>query len=156
MFRLCLATLLFILALTPAVAGHSPPKIFLAIYVQTTGNGLPGSQASPVKVPPDGETILVRTIPEVTERNLIDVQQDASGFVHFRFDHDGQVDLDAVTGQNQGRILVVTLNGIIVYAPLIDEQISNGELVMPHHVDPVVLKLLQEVAQQNVKEANRR
>lgn len=156
MFRLCLPTLLFFLALTPALAGHSPPKIFFAIYVQTTGNGLPNSQARPLQVPPDGETILVRTIPEVTEHNLIDVQQDASGYVHFRFDHIGQVDLSAVTGQNQGRILVLTINGFVLYAPLIDEQITDGELVMPHHLDPVIIKLLQDVAQKNVKEANRR
>ena len=156
MLRLCLPTLLFFLALTPALAGHSPPKIFFAINIQTTGNGLPSAQARPIQVPPDGETILIRAIPEVTERNLVDVQQDASGYVHFRFDHDGQVILSAVTGQYQGRILVVTINGYLVYAPLIDEQITDGELVMPHHIDPAVLKLLQDVAQENVKEANRR
>jgi len=156
MFRLFLQTLLFFLALTPAMAGHSPPKIFLAIYIQTTGNGLPSSQARPIQVPPDGETILIRSLPEVTEHNLVDVQEDTSGYIHFRFDHDGQVNLSAATGQNQGRLLVVTLNGIIIFAPLIDEQITDGELVIPHHLDPTILKLLQDVAQQNVTEANRR
>jgi hypothetical protein len=27
---------------------------------------------------------------------------------------------------------------------------------MPHHLDPAILKLLQDVAQKNVQEANRR
>jgi hypothetical protein len=155
MFRLFLPTLLLFLALTPAMAGHSPPKIFLAIYVQTTGEGLPLSQARPIQVPPDGQTILIRSLPEITEHNLIDVQEDASGSVHFHFDHDGQVDLSAVTGDNQGRILVLTINGYVFFAPIIDEQITDGELIMPHHLDAPILKLLQDVAQKNVKEANR-
>jgi hypothetical protein len=44
----------------------------------------------------------------------------------------------------------------VFYAPIIDEQIDNGELVMPHHLDPPILQLLQQVAQENVKEAARR
>ena len=156
MLRTCLPILLLLFSLAPVVAGHTPPKIFLAIYVQTTGEGLPSSQARPIQVPPDGQTILIRTIPEITEHNLIDIEEDASGSIHFRFDHDGQVDLSAVTGEYQGRILVLTINGYVFFAPLIDEQITDGELIMPHHLDPTILKLLQDVAQKNVKEANRR
>ena len=156
MFRIFLPILLFVFTLAPVLAGHSPPKIFFAIYVQTTGEGLPTSQARPIQIPPDGQTILIRALPEVTEHNLIDVQEDASGSVHFRFDHDGQVALSAATGEYQGRILVLTINAFIFYAPVIDEQITDGELIMPHHLDPTILKLLQDVAQQNVKEANRR
>jgi hypothetical protein len=155
MFRHHLPILLLLIALTPAMAGHSPPKIFLAIYVQTTGEGQPSSQARTIQVPPDGQTIMIRSLPDLTERNLVDVQQDADGSIHFRFDHQGQVDLEAITGQNQGRILVLTINGFIFYAPLIDEQISDGELIMPHHLDPAIFKLLQDVAQKNVQEANR-
>jgi hypothetical protein len=156
MFRLCLPALLFFLAAAPAMAGHSPPQIFLAIYVQTTGEGLPASQARPIQVPPDGQTILIRALPEITEHNLVDVQEDASGSVHFLFDHDGKINLSAVTAENQGRILVLTINGYVFFAPLIDEQITSGELIMPHHLDAPILKLLQDVAQKNVKEANRR
>ena len=139
----------------PARAGHSPPKIFMRVYVQTN-EGLPASEAQPLALPPDNEMIQVRTLPEVTEGDLIGVDTDASGAVHFHFNHRGQVNLDAVTAQNQGRILVVMIDAVIIYAPIIDEQISNGELVIPHPLNPTVLKLLQEVAQKNVEESNRR
>lgn len=152
---ICLSMLFLLLTVPPAQAGHSPPKIMLRIYVQTT-EGLPASQAQPISLPPNGETIQIRAFPEITERDLVDVQADASDAVHFRFNHDGQVALTAVTAQNQGRILVLTINGYVFYAPIIDEQIDNGELVMPHHLDPPILQLLQQVAQENVKEAARR
>jgi len=155
MLRICVFIPLVFLAPILALAGHSPPKIFFAVYVQTTGQGLPPSEARPIQVPPDGQTILIRALPEITEHDLIDVQEDSSGSVHFRFDHQGQVDLSAVTAENQGRILVVTLNGFVYFAPLIDEQITDGELVVPHHLDPRIIQLLQGVAQANVKAMKR-
>ena len=47
------------------------------------------------------------------------------------------------------------LNGYIIYAPVIDEQITNGELILPHSLPPQVLQLLQDVAQKNVRKANK-
>ena len=151
----CLPTFFLLSTLLPAQAGHSAPKILLNINVQTSGEGLPLNQAHSIAVPPNGETILIRTLPEITQRDLVDVQVDASDAVHFRFNHDGQVALNAVTAQNQGRILVLMLNGYILYAPVIDEQISDGELIMPHHLDPKVIQLLQETAQKNLQQAAR-
>jgi hypothetical protein len=139
----------------PAQAGHSPPKILLSVNVQSPGEGQSPMEVTSINVPPDGETIQVRTLPEVTEKNLIDVQQDASGSFRLMFNHVGQVNLSAVTAQNQGRILVVLLNGIVIYAPTIDQQITNGELDIPHPLDPRVVQILQDEAKQNVKQANR-
>jgi preprotein translocase subunit SecD len=151
---LCLAGLL-LFCLSPARAGSSPPKILLRIYVQTSGEGLPGTEARQITIPPNNEAIMIRAIPEVTEGDLIAVHADAAGNIHFFFDHQGQINLDAVTAQNQGRILVVTLDGYIIYAPLIDEQISTGELVMPHPLDPKVIQALQETAQHNVEQSHK-
>jgi hypothetical protein len=150
----CFAGLLVFLVL-PAHAGHSPPKVLFRVFIQTAGEGLPASEAQEVVIPPNHETIMVRTMPEITEQNLVDVRTDPSGNVHFRFDHQGQVNLDAVTAQDQGRIMVVSLNGYVIYAPLIDEQITSGELVVPHPIDPAVVQLLEEEAQKNLKEAHR-
>jgi preprotein translocase subunit SecD len=137
----------------PAHAGHSPPKIFMRVYVQTN-EGLPPSEAQPLVIPPNNEVIQVRTLPEVTEGDLLGVEADASGSVHFRFNRRGLVNLDAVTAQNQGRLLIVMIDATIIYAPVIDEQITNGELIIPHPLNPEVLKLLQEVARKNLAEAN--
>jgi preprotein translocase subunit SecD len=140
------------LLVLPARAGHTPPKIFLRIYIQTN-EGLPATEAQPLMIPPDNEVIQVRTLPEVTEADLIGVESDPSGSVHFHFNHIGQVNLDAVTAQNQGRILVVMLDGIVIYAPTIDEQITDGELIVPHPLNPAVVKLLQDTAEKNVEES---
>lgn len=151
---LCLVLGMLLLGFFPARAGHSPPIIIMRIYVQTN-EGLPPSEAQPVQIPPDNEVIQVRNIPEVTEKDLTGVEVAPSGAIHFHFDHIGQVNLDAVTAQNQGRILVVMINGYIIYAPTIDEQISNGELVIPHPIKPEVIKLLQEKAEENNRQEKR-
>jgi preprotein translocase subunit SecD len=143
------------LTLQPARAGHSPPKIFLRVHVQTTGDGQSALEATTISLPPNGEKIQIRTLPEVTEQDLVDVQQDPSGGLRLLFDHVGQVALSAVTAQNQGRILVVLIDGYVIYAPTIDEQITSGELDIPHPFSPEVVQLLQQVAQKNVKKAAR-
>ncbi len=140
------------LTFLPVHAGHTAPKVFLRVHVQTTGQGLSPQEATTITIPPDNEQIQIRTLPEVTEQELIDVQQDTSG-VHLHFDHVGQVNLSAVTAQNQGRILVIMIDGYVVYAPLIDEQITNGELDIPHQIPVSILQLLQSVAQHNVRQA---
>ena len=146
---------LLFLTFLPARAGHSPPKVFLRIHVQSPGEGQSPMEVTTVSLPPNGEQIQIRTLPEATEHDLVDVQQDASGVVHLRFNHVGQVNLSAVTAQNQGRILVVLIDGYVVYAPIIDEQITDGELDIPHPIKPEVVQLLQEVVQQNLKQAAR-
>jgi hypothetical protein len=138
-----------------AHAGHSPPKVFLRVHVQTTGEGQSPMEVMNVNVPPDNDKILVRMLPEASESQLIGIEQDASGGVRLHFNHAAQVNLSAVTGQNQGRILVVLIDGNVVYAPVIDTQITNGELDIPHPIPPVIVQLLQDVAKHNVKEANR-
>jgi preprotein translocase subunit SecD len=154
MRRICLPIGLLFLTFLPAQAGHSPPKVILRVHVQTTGEGQSPLEAMTLTLPPNGETIQVRTLPEVTENDLIDVKQDASG-LHLQFNHVGQVNLNAVTAQNQGRILVVLIDGFVVYAPIIDEQITNGELDIPRQIGPRIVELLQEVARKNVRQAAR-
>jgi hypothetical protein len=151
---ICLLKGWFLFLSISAHAGHTPPKIFLRVFVQTAGEGLPETQATSISIPPDGEIIQIRALPEVTERELIGVQQDASGAIHLQFNHEGIVVINAFTAQNQGRIMVLMINGIVVYAPLIDEQISTGELIIPssHPLKPEAVQLLQETAAKNVKE----
>jgi hypothetical protein len=152
MRRIILLTGLLLIAVLPANAGHTPPKVLLRVHVQTTGDGQSPLEAVTIPVPPEGDSIQIRAMPEVSERELIKADQDAST-LHLYFNHVGKVNLSAVTAQNQGRMLVVLLNGIVIYAPIIDLQITNGELDIPHPVNPVILQLLQDEAQQNVTQA---
>jgi preprotein translocase subunit SecD len=152
-FQSLLLLSLTLFAFLPAHAGHKPPQIFLRIHVQTAGEGLPTSQAVSIAVPPNGEIIQIRAIPEVSEHDLVDVKTDARGSVFLFLNHRGKVNLDAATGENQGKILVVMLNGYVIYAPTIDEQITNGVFVIPHPLAPQVIQLLQETAKKNVADA---
>ncbi len=151
MRHLLLALALVAVLIAPARAGKSPPKILLRIHVQTTGDGLSASQAAQtIFLPPNNEAIQIRSLPEVSEQNLIGVVQQPNGTL-LQFDHTGQVNLSAVTAQDQGRILVVFLNGYIVYAPVIDEQITSGQLLLPRPLPDPVVKLLQDTAAKNAK-----
>ncbi len=149
---LACACVLSLIAAVPVHAGKSPPKLLLRIHVQTTGDGLSPTQAQTVYVQPNNEAIQIRTMPEVTEQNLIGVMPVQGGTL-LTFDHQGQINLSAVTAQDQGRMLVVFLNGYIVYAPIIDEQISNGQLLLPHPLAPQIVQLLEEIAKNNVRSA---
>jgi hypothetical protein len=145
--------LLLFLTILPAQAGHKPPKIILRVHVQTTGEGMPAELATTIALPPNGETIQIRSLPEVSEIDLTDVKQAPDGTVRLFFDHRGQVNLSAATAENQGRILVLMIDGYITYAPIIDQQITNGELDIPHPLSSQIVQLLQETARQNVRAA---
>jgi hypothetical protein len=149
----CLLALAVVLFL-PVRAGDKPPQIMFRVHVQIAGEGLSAQEATSIPIPPNGEIIQVRTLAEATERDIIAAQQDAGG-LHIQFNHVGTVNLNAVTAQNQGHILVVLVDGQVFYAPTIDEQISNGRLDIPHQLPPTILAALQAMVQDNVKQANR-
>lgn len=151
---ICLLIGLSFYTFLPAHAGHSAPKIFLRIHVQTAGEGQSAQEATSVTIPPTNEQILVRTLPDLNEQELISVEQDDAG-LHLQFNHTGTVDLDAVTAQNQGRILVVMIDATVIYAPIIDQEITNGHLDIPHPLPPQVVQLLQEVVKNNLRQAAR-
>jgi preprotein translocase subunit SecD len=154
MRRICLLLGWLVVAFLPAHAGHSPPKLILHIHVQTNGAGLSAQEATSIPIPPNGEIIQIRTLPEVTEQDLIGAAEQ-NGVVRLQFDHAGSVALSAATAENQGRIMVVMLNGYVIYAPIIDEQITSGELDIPKALDPRLIALLQDTAKQNVRKGNK-
>ena len=143
---------LLLLFLGLFAGGHKPPALIFRINVQTSGTGLGPTQALPLTLPKTQEMILVRAIPEVTEKNLRHVEVRNDGTLVLTFDHQGRVNLDVVTTSNQGRYLVVTIDGILVYSPLIDEEISSGTLVIPHPLPLPVVEALKQVADENSRD----
>jgi hypothetical protein len=150
---MCLLSIFLLMTVLPGHAGHSAPKIILRVHVQTTGEGQSSMEATTITLPPNGEQIQIRTLPDLSEKELIAVQPDACGAVHLQFNHEGQVSLSALTAENQNRIMVVLINGYVIYAPVIDEQITTGELVLPHPLNTQVVQMLQDVARENVRKA---
>lgn len=151
----CLSLALLVFTFLPAHAGHSPPKIVLRVHVQTTGEGQSPMEATAIALPPNGEKIMVRTLPEATEQQIVAVEPTSSGGMRIQFNHVGQVALSAVTAQNTNRILVVLINGYVVYAPVIDQQITSGELDIPSGIPPQAVKMLQDQAAKNVRQAQK-
>lgn len=146
---------LSLLAALPLHAGKKPPQILLRVHIQTTGEGLPDSQAVTIALPPNGELIQIRALAEATERDLIGVDVEPNGYLRLRFDHRAQVNISAATGQNIDRIMVVLLNGQVIYAPVIDEQITSGSLVIPVALPPQIVQDLKQLAQDNAREQAR-
>ncbi len=132
--------------------GHKPPPVTLTITIETSGQGMAPQQAIPVTLPASGQTIFVRAIPEITEKNLIKVELRPDGTPLLTFDHQGRINLDVSTGVNQGRFLVVLIDGVVVYAPIIDLQIKTGQLLIPHPLPLPIMDALQKVAIYNSHE----
>jgi hypothetical protein len=55
----------------------------------------------------------------------------ADGTVVVEFDDFGKTKLEVATNTGRGLILVVIVNGRVVYAPMIDTNLTKGALALP-------------------------
>jgi len=110
-------------------AAEKPPAL-LRVHLQAP-EGAKGQSSIPVTLFDPAETIAIRSIPEVTEKDIRKVQKrlDATSLV--QFDEFGRTKLEVATSTSRGLILVVIVNSRVVYAPLIDSVISKGALILP-------------------------
>ena len=77
------------------------------------------------------ETIAIRNLPEVSEKDIRSVRALADGTVVVEFDDFGKTKLEVATNTGRGLILVVIVNGRVVYAPMIDTNLTRGALALP-------------------------
>ncbi|WP_093284948.1 hypothetical protein [Verrucomicrobium sp. GAS474] len=132
-------------------AGGEKPKLVLRVYIQ---NEDPGSRSMPLNLTDPDQTIHINVDPEASERDLEAVEPyagengETGAVIHFSR-HAGLL-LNAVTIQKTGKILVVSLNGRIVYSPVIDTVI-NETLLIPRGVTPEDMALLQAMVKENKK-----
>ena len=77
------------------------------------------------------ETIAIRNLPEVSEKDIRSVRALADGTVVVEFDDFGKTKLEVATNTGRGLILVVIVNGRVVYAPNIDINLASGRLALP-------------------------
>ena len=77
------------------------------------------------------ETIAIRNIPELSEKDIRQVRTLADGTVMVEFDDFGKTKLEVATNTGRGLILVVIVNGRVVYAPSIDTNLTKGALALP-------------------------
>jgi len=110
-------------------AAEKPPAL-LRVHLQAP-EGAKGQSSIPVTLFDPAETIAIRSLPEVTEKDIRGVQSRLDGTTVVEFDDFGRTKLDVATSTSRGLILVVIVNSRVVYAPLIDTTVSAGVLVLP-------------------------
>jgi preprotein translocase subunit SecD len=154
MLRVLICGLIGLGLLSGAQAGGGKPPVSFRIHSQTNGEGLSKNQAMPVVLDDPPETIQVNTLPDLSERDLVAVQAretQAGRQMWVKFNAHGTVVLNAVTTQSMGRIFVVFLNQKQIFAPVIDQRIGSGELLIPYAVSDAEIKALEEAIKKNAK-----
>jgi hypothetical protein len=147
--------LLCLAAWTVNFAGSKPPQVILRVYIQTDAQQSGSQRTLPVQLTDPDQLIYINAIPEATERDLvgIDVEQGEHGQIGalLHFNAHAALALDTSTMQADGKILVVMLDGRIIYTPMIDTTVKRGELLVPRGFTQQEIGLLAALAKENLK-----
>lgn len=119
-----------ILGLIFWIGAAEKPPILLRVHLQAP-EGAKGMVTVPVTLLNPPETIAIRNIPEVSEREIRQIRTLADSTVLVEFDDFGKTKLEVATNTGRGMILVVIVNGRVVYAPTIDTNLTRGQLALP-------------------------
>jgi len=110
-------------------AAEKPP-VLLRVHLQAP-EGAKGMLTVPVTLLNPPQTIAIRNLPEVSEKEIQRVRELADGTVILEFDDFGKTKLEVATSTARGLILVVIVNGRVVYAPTVDTVLGRGLLALP-------------------------
>jgi transcription termination factor Rho len=61
--------------------------------------------------------------------------------------NDETLSLEELTAKNNGRLLIIILNGRIIYAPIIDTKLSTGQFLIPSGITKEETQQLQNLIQ---------
>jgi hypothetical protein len=120
----------WILGLMLWMGAAEKPPVLLRVHLQAP-EGAKGMVTVPVTLLNPPETIAIRNLPEVSEKDIQRVRALADGTVVVEFDDFGKTKLEVATNTGRGLILVVIVNGRVVYAPMIDTSLTKGALALP-------------------------
>ena len=139
--RTALATLtLWVAFLAVAGAGGSKPPIVLRFHLQTMSQT--GTNWTQVEVPDPPQMILVEKYSFLSEKYVTQATALPDGNTLIQFDSIGSNVLDTTTSSAPGKILVVICNSRVVYAPVIDQPLRQGRIIVPG-ITPEELKALK-------------
>lgn len=110
-------------------AAEKPP-VLLRVHLQAP-EGVKGMVTVPITLFNPPETIAIRNIPEVSEKEIRQIRTMPDQTVLVEFDDFGKTKLEVATNTGRGLILVVIVNGRVVYAPLVDTTLTRGTLALP-------------------------
>ena len=120
----------WILGLVLWLGAAEKPPVLLRVHLQAP-EGAKGMVTVPVTLLNPPETVAIRNIPEVSEKEIREVKVMVDGTVVVEFDEFGKTKLEVATNTGRGLILVVIVNGRVVYAPTIDTNLTRGVLALP-------------------------
>jgi len=120
----------FLVGLVVWMGAAEKPPFLLRVHLQAP-EGAKGMVSVPVTLFQPNETIAIQSLPEVSEREIRRISTRADGTILVEFDDFGRTKLEAGTSTGRGFILVVLVNGRVVYAPRIDTVITNGSILLP-------------------------
>lgn len=129
-FKDMIRILPWILGLILWMGAAEKPPVLLRVHLQAP-EGAKGMVTVPITLLNPPETIAIRNIPEVSEREIRQVRTLPDGAVVVEFDDFGKTKLEVATNTGRGLILVVIVNGRVVYAPRIDISLTRGSLALP-------------------------
>jgi hypothetical protein len=110
-------------------AAEKPP-VLIRVHLQAP-EGAKGDVSVSVSLFNPPEKIAIQSLPELSEKDLRKVTPRSDGTVLLEFDDFGRTKLDVATSTGRGLIMVVIVNGRVVYAPRIDIVLQNGCLLLP-------------------------
>jgi hypothetical protein len=120
----------FLVGLVVWMGAAEKPPFLLRVHLQAP-EGAKGMVSVPVTLFQPNETIAIQSLPEVSEKEIRKVSTRADGTVLVDFNDFGRTKLEVGTSTGRGFILVVLVNGRVVYAPRIDTVITNGSILLP-------------------------
>ena len=112
------------------IGAAEKPPVLLRVHLQAP-EGAKGMVTVPMTLLNPPATIAIRNIPEVSEKEIRKIQSLPDGTVVVEFDDFGKTKLEVATNTGRGLILVVIVNGRVVYAPTIDTNLTRGTLALP-------------------------
>ena len=120
----------FVLGLVLWMGAAQKPPVLLRVHLQAP-EGAKGQVSVPVTHFQPNETIAIQNLPEVTEKEIRKISTRVDGTILVEFNDFGRTKLEVATSTGRGLILVVLVNGRVVYAPRIDTVITNGAILVP-------------------------
>ena len=141
------------------VGAAEKPPVLIRVHLQAP-EGAKGDISVPVSLFNPPEKVAIQSLPELSEKDIRKVSVRMDGTVLLEFDDFGRTKLEVATSTGRGLIMVVIVNGRVVYAPRIDTVLSNGCLLLPAgSVTPEELLRVNEdvdkYRNQKLKEVNR-
>lgn len=112
------------------IGAAEKPPVLLRVHLQAP-EGAQGQSTVPLSLFNPPENIAIHSIPELSEKEVRAVTLRSDGTVMVEFDSFGRTKLDVATSTSRGLILVVIVNGRVVYAPTVDTVLNRGILLLP-------------------------